>query len=161
MKGLLFLKHANSKTCVSHKMIAAAHTTTFITRVLFCLKSHFVVLAAIHHRRGNGSQPGLLGTYSIPGCIGRGVRLRSESSSSGAGAGGVWKSGNVSRQNVHHKCFTAKCSRQMFHGKMFTANVHTKRHYVIAAKALDGIWPVGHACAVLCWGTASGGGCLG
>ena len=26
-------------------------------------------------------------------------------------------------------------------------------------KALDGIWPVGHACAVLCWGTAAGGGC--
>ncbi len=25
-----------------------------------------------------------------------------------------------------------------------------KRHYVISAKALDGIWPVGHACAVLC-----------
>ena len=25
-----------------------------------------------------------------------------------------------------------------------------KRHYVIRAKALDGIWPVGHACAVLC-----------
>ena len=24
-----------------------------------------------------------------------------------------------------------------------------KRHYVILAKALDGIWPVGHACAVL------------
>ena len=32
-----------------------------------------------------------------------------------------------------------------------------KRHYVILAKALDGIWPVGHAyaCAVLCWGTAA------
>ena len=27
-----------------------------------------------------------------------------------------------------------------------------KRHYVILAKALDGIWPVGHACAVLCCG---------
>ena len=25
-----------------------------------------------------------------------------------------------------------------------------KRHYVISAKALDGIWPVGHACATLC-----------
>ena len=25
-----------------------------------------------------------------------------------------------------------------------------KRQYVILAKALDGIWPVGHACAVLC-----------
>ena len=30
-----------------------------------------------------------------------------------------------------------------------------KRHYVIWAKALDGIWPVGHACAVLCRGTAA------
>ena len=27
-----------------------------------------------------------------------------------------------------------------------------KSHYVILALALDGIWPVGHACAVLCWG---------
>ena len=25
-----------------------------------------------------------------------------------------------------------------------------ERQYVILAKALDGIWPVGHACAVLC-----------
>ena len=25
-----------------------------------------------------------------------------------------------------------------------------KRHYVILAKALDGIWQVGHACPVLC-----------
>ena len=25
-----------------------------------------------------------------------------------------------------------------------------KRHYAILAKALDGIWPVGHACAMLC-----------
>ena len=33
-----------------------------------------------------------LATYLIPGCVGRGVRLGSESSS-GAG-GGVWKSGN-------------------------------------------------------------------
>ena len=30
-----------------------------------------------------------------------------------------------------------------------------KRHYVILAKALDGIWPVGHACAVLCRDTAA------
>ena len=34
-----------------------------------------------------------LATYLIPGCVGRGVRLGSENSS--AGAGGVWKSGNV------------------------------------------------------------------
>ena len=32
-----------------------------------------------------------LATYLIPGCVGRGVRLGSESSS---GGGGVWKSGN-------------------------------------------------------------------
>ena len=31
-----------------------------------------------------------------------------------------------------------------------------KRHYVILAKALDGIWLVCYACAVLCWGTAAG-----
>ena len=36
-----------------------------------------------------------------------------------------------------------------------------KRHYVILAKALDGIWPVGHACAVLCWGTRRRGGYIG
>ena len=34
---------------------------------------------------------GLLATYLIPGCVGRGVRLGSESSS----GGGVWKSGNL------------------------------------------------------------------
>ena len=32
-----------------------------------------------------------LATYLIPGCVGRGVRLGSESSS----GGGVWKSGNL------------------------------------------------------------------
>ena len=32
-----------------------------------------------------------------------------------------------------------------------------KRHYVIQAKAPDGIWLVGHACAVL---LRHGGGCL-
>ena len=44
------------------------------------------------------SQQGLLATYLIPGCVGRGVRLESESSSGsagGGGAGGVWKSGNL------------------------------------------------------------------
>ena len=41
------------------------------------------------------SQQGLLATYLIPGCVGRGVRLGSESSSGGAGAGGVWESGNL------------------------------------------------------------------
>ena len=32
-----------------------------------------------------------------------------------------------------------------------------KRHYVILAKALDGIWPVGDASAVLCCGKAAAG----
>ena len=40
------------------------------------------------------SQQGLLATYLIPGCVGRGIRLGSESLS-GAGPGGVWKSGNL------------------------------------------------------------------
>ena len=35
----------------------------------------------------------VLATYLIRGCVGRGVRLGSESSSGGAGAG--WKSGNL------------------------------------------------------------------
>ena len=30
-----------------------------------------------------------------------------------------------------------------------------KRHHVIVAKALDGIWPVDHGCAVLPWGAAA------
>ena len=34
-------------------------------------------------------------TYLIPGCVGRGVSLGSESSSRSGGAGGVWKSGNL------------------------------------------------------------------
>ena len=44
------------------------------------------------------SQQGLLATYLIPGCIGRGFRLGSESSSGGASGGaggGIWKSGNL------------------------------------------------------------------
>ena len=36
-----------------------------------------------------------LATYLIPGCVGKGVRLGSESSSAAATAGGVWKSGNL------------------------------------------------------------------
>ena len=36
-----------------------------------------------------------LATYLIPGCVGRGVRLGSESSSGAGGGGGVWKSGNL------------------------------------------------------------------
>ena len=55
-----------------------------------------------------------LATYLIPGCVGRGVRLGSEHSSGGVAGGGVWKSGNVSWQNVPGKCFTA--------------NAHAKRH---------------------------------
>ena len=44
------------------------------------------------------SQQGLLATYLIPGCVGRGVRLGSESLS--GGAGGVWKSGNLEFGNL-------------------------------------------------------------
>ena len=36
-----------------------------------------------------------LATYLIPGCVGRGVRLGSESSSVSDSAGGVWKSKNL------------------------------------------------------------------
>ena len=36
-----------------------------------------------------------LATYLVPGCVGRGVRLGSESSSATAAVGGVWKSGNL------------------------------------------------------------------
>ena len=35
-----------------------------------------------------------LATYLIPGCVGRGLRLGSESSS-GPGGGAAWKSGNL------------------------------------------------------------------
>ena len=41
------------------------------------------------------SQQGLLATYLIPGCVGRGVKLGSENSSGAAAVGGVWKSGNL------------------------------------------------------------------
>ena len=41
------------------------------------------------------SQQKLLPTYLIPGCVGRGVGLRSESSSGCACAGIVWKFGNM------------------------------------------------------------------
>ena len=41
----------------------------------------------------NSSQQGLLSTYLIPGCVGRGVRLGSENLSTGGA--GVWKSGNL------------------------------------------------------------------
>ena len=36
-----------------------------------------------------------LATNVFPGCVGRGVRLGSESSSGGRAGGGVWKSGNL------------------------------------------------------------------
>ena len=38
---------------------------------------------------------GALATYLIPGCVGRGVRLGSESSSATAAGSGAWKSGNL------------------------------------------------------------------
>jgi len=31
-----------------------------------------------------------------------------------------------------------------------SGRLDAKQHYVIRAKALDGIGPIGHACAVLC-----------
>ena len=37
------------------------------------------------------------------------------------------------------------------------ARLDAKRHHVILAMALDGIWPVGHCCAVLCSDTAAAG----
>ena len=36
-----------------------------------------------------------LAMYLLPGCVGRGVRLGSKSSSGGGAGGGVWKSGNL------------------------------------------------------------------
>ena len=45
----------------------------------------------LRHEVCQWSQQGLLATFLVPGCVGRMVRLGSESSS-GAG-GGVWKSG--------------------------------------------------------------------
>ena len=69
----------------------------------------------------NRLQQGLLATYVIPGCVGRGVKLGSESSS-GGGAGTVWKSGdqnkksqnNICRVNIHHAqnhVITTSCSQ--------------------------------------------------
>ena len=43
----------------------------------------------------------LLATYLIPGCIGRGFKSGSESSSGGNGSGGgVWKSGNLKSKEM-------------------------------------------------------------
>ena len=53
---------------------------------------HYGTIAATH--LGSIVAARALATYLIPRCVGRGVRLGSESSSSG-GAGGVWKSGNL------------------------------------------------------------------
>ena len=63
-----------------------------IVFVLDCI--HFMRTALCQSMLGErcrkSSQQGHLVTYLIPGCVGRGVRLGSESSS-----GGVWKSGNM------------------------------------------------------------------
>ena len=59
--------------------------------ILYC-----IMASMICHLISSTSQQGLLATYLIPGCVGRGVRLGSENSSgAGCGAGGVWKSGNL------------------------------------------------------------------
>ena len=47
------------------------------------------------------SQQGLLATYLIPGCVGRGVRLGSESSSGAGGSGGFGASGGVWKSGGH------------------------------------------------------------
>ena len=61
----------------------------------------------------------VLATYLIPGCVGRGVKLGSENSSSGASAGGVWKSVNLriwkfgianNITNRNENPFCAKCA---------------------------------------------------
>ena len=53
--------------------------------------AHAMVLGGSGYYVGfTKSQQGFLATYSIPGCVGKGVRLGSENSSSA-----VWKSGNL------------------------------------------------------------------
>ena len=41
---------------------------------------------------------------------------------------------------------------------LVSKRLDAKKHYDISAKVLDGtgVWPVGHGCAVLCWGTGGG-----
>ena len=57
------------------------------------------------------SQQGLLATYLIPGCDRRGqVGIREFVRSQRRRRLKIWEFGNVSRQTVHDKCFTAKCS---------------------------------------------------
>ena len=66
-------------------------------------QSHHFTRSSLAFVQGNCAQLLLLvyvaaralATYLIPGCVGRGVRLGSESSSGGAGAGGGWKSGDL------------------------------------------------------------------
>ena len=51
--------------------------------------------SSLHSPSPDASQQELLATYVIPGCVGRGVKLGSESLSGSGGAGTVWKSGNL------------------------------------------------------------------
>ena len=60
---------------------------------------------------------------------------------------GGWKVGRFMIGSWIHDGFLD--SRWVLH-RQEGGRLDAKRHYVILAKALDGIWPVGHACAVLC-----------
>ena len=55
----------------------------FCSQICFCVTFIFFIAARA------------LATYLIPGCVGRGVRLGSGTSSGGGASGGVWKSGNL------------------------------------------------------------------
>ena len=52
-----------------------------------------------------------------------------------------------------HKLKVQKIHIELQSAEHLSPQLYAKRHYVILAKALDGIWLVAHACAVLCCGT--------
>ena len=57
------------------------------------------------------------------------------------------------RPKPYRKPYPEPCQepcREPCREHLSSKRLDAERHYVILAKALDGIWPVGHACAVLC-----------
>ena len=92
-------------------------------------------------------QQGLLATCLVPGCVGRGVKLGSESLSAGGGAGGVWKSGNLEIWNLgiwnhpktnKHRNIKIKIRATPNVGKVYISSKHFSLTLV---HAISGIFP--------------------
>ena len=98
--------------------------------------------------------------FTKPGCVGRGsgwdLRVRPAPPAVSGNMGHVKKYGTKFLKIFFPMYpLVEDMSKIQISGKMDaqpsgSGRLDAKRHYVILAKALDGIWPVGHACAVLC-----------